>query len=30
MPLLYSEGSRAFIRLQEEIIRHSNNHTIFC
>jgi len=30
MPLLYGEGGRAFIRLQEEIIRHSNDHTIFC
>jgi hypothetical protein len=30
MPLLYGEGSKAFIRLQEEIIRHSNDHTIFC
>jgi hypothetical protein len=30
MPLLYGEGSRAFIRLQEEIIRHHNDHTIFC
>jgi len=29
MPLLYGEGGRAFIRLQEEIIRHSNDHTIF-
>lgn len=30
MPLLYGEGSRAFIRLQEEIIKHDNDHTIFC
>jgi hypothetical protein len=30
MPLLYGEGHRAFIRLQEEIIRHDNDHTIFC
>lgn len=30
MPLLYGEGSKAFIRLQEEIIRTSNDHTIFC
>lgn len=29
MPLLYGEGSRAFLRLQEEIIRRSNDHTIF-
>ena len=30
MPLLYGEGSKAFIRLQEEIIKTSNDHTIFC
>ena len=30
MPLLYGEGPRAFIRLQEEIIRHDNDQTIFC
>lgn len=30
MPLLYGEGSKAFIRLQEEIIKVSNDHTIFC
>jgi hypothetical protein len=30
MPLLYGEGSKAFIRLQEEIIKISNDHTIFC
>ena len=30
LPLLYGEGLKAFIRLQEEIIRHSNDHTIFC
>lgn len=30
MPLLYGEGAKAFIRLQEEIIRVSNDHTIFC
>ncbi|ETS74098.1 hypothetical protein PFICI_13964 [Pestalotiopsis fici W106-1] len=29
MPLLYGEGSKAFIRLQEEIIRHNNDLTIF-
>jgi hypothetical protein len=29
MPLLYGEGSRAFIRLQEEIIKISNDHSIF-
>jgi len=30
MPLLYGEGSRAFIRLQEEIVSRTNDHTIFC
>jgi len=30
MPLLYGEGGRAFIRLQEEIIRHRNDHTLLC
>ena len=30
MPLLYGEGGKAFKRLQEEIVRHSNDHTIFC
>jgi hypothetical protein len=29
MPLLYGEGQKAFIRLQEEIIRVSDDHTIF-
>ena len=30
MPLLYGEGGyRAFVRLQEEIIRHSDDHSIF-
>ena len=29
MPILYGEGSRAFARLQEEIIRSSFDHTIF-
>ncbi|KAK2614193.1 hypothetical protein N8I77_001042 [Diaporthe amygdali] len=28
MPLLYGEGNRAFIRLQEEIIRQSDDHSI--
>lgn len=28
MPLLYGEGQRAFIRLQEEIIRQSDDHSI--
>ncbi|KAI9150386.1 Vegetative incompatibility protein [Paramyrothecium foliicola] len=30
MPLLYGEGSRAFIRLQEEIIKSSSDHSLFC
>lgn len=30
MALLYGEGHRAFLRLQEEIIRVSNDQTIFC
>lgn len=30
MPLLYGEGNKAFTRLQEEIIKTSNDHTIFC
>jgi hypothetical protein len=30
MPLLYGEGHKAFTRLQEEIIKTSNDHTIFC
>ena len=29
MPLVYGEGSRAFFRLQEEIVRHSNDLSIF-
>ncbi|KAI1122718.1 HET-domain-containing protein [Nemania abortiva] len=29
MPLLYGEGSRAFVRLQEEIIRMTYDHSIF-
>ncbi|MCJ1273109.1 hypothetical protein MMC21_000898 [Puttea exsequens] len=29
MPLLYGEGERAFLRLQEEIIKQSDDHTIF-
>lgn len=29
MPLLYGEGSKAFKRLQEEIIRQSSTYTIF-
>ncbi|KAF4998315.1 hypothetical protein FDECE_11832 [Fusarium decemcellulare] len=30
MPLLYGEGKKAFTRLQEEIIKTTNDHTIFC
>ncbi|CAH0025853.1 unnamed protein product [Clonostachys rhizophaga] len=30
MPLLYGEGEKAFTRLQEEIMRVCNDHTIFC
>lgn len=29
MPLLYGEGDNAFIRLQEEIIKRSDDHSIF-
>lgn len=29
MPMLYGEGERSFTRLQEEIIRHSDDHSIF-
>jgi hypothetical protein len=29
IPLLYGEGSRAFIRLQEEILRQTDDETIF-
>jgi hypothetical protein len=29
MPLLYGEGQRAFTRLQEEILRHSDDQSIF-
>lgn len=30
MPLLYGEGPKAFIRLQEEIIKQTPDQTIFC
>ncbi|KAJ3487175.1 hypothetical protein NLG97_g6466 [Lecanicillium saksenae] len=30
LPLLYGEGDKAFTRLQEELIRSSYDHTIFC
>jgi hypothetical protein len=29
MPLLYGEGDRAFIRLQEEILKHSSDQSLF-
>ncbi|KIW36636.1 uncharacterized protein PV06_11148 [Exophiala oligosperma] len=29
MPLLYGEGQRAFVRLQEEIIKYNDDHSIF-
>ncbi|RDA83798.1 hypothetical protein CP532_4609 [Ophiocordyceps camponoti-leonardi (nom. inval.)] len=29
MPLMYGEGERAFIRLQEEIMKMSNDHSLF-
>jgi hypothetical protein len=29
MPMIYGEGQRAFIRLQEEIMRVSNDHSLF-
>ncbi len=29
MPLLYGEGNKAFVRLQEEILKGSDDHTIF-
>jgi hypothetical protein len=29
MPLLYGEGKKAFIRLQEEIMKASDDHTLF-
>jgi hypothetical protein len=29
MPLLYGESHKAFIRLQEEIMKSSDGHTLF-
>jgi len=29
MPMLYGEGEKAFIRLQEEIMKHSDDHCLF-
>ncbi|KAG5664934.1 hypothetical protein KAF25_008668, partial [Fusarium avenaceum] len=30
MPLLYGEGQGAFLRLQEEILKSSDDHSLFC
>lgn len=30
IPLLYGEEEQAFIRLQEEIVKHCDDHIIFC
>ncbi|KAI2470082.1 HET-domain-containing protein [Annulohypoxylon bovei var. microspora] len=30
MPLLYGEGERAFIRLQEEIFKETDDHSLLC
>ncbi|KAL7621474.1 hypothetical protein AAE478_008797 [Parahypoxylon ruwenzoriense] len=30
MPLLYGEGDKAFVRLQEEILRETEDHSILC
>ncbi|KAK3997615.1 heterokaryon incompatibility protein-domain-containing protein [Cladorrhinum sp. PSN332] len=29
MPLIYGEGTRAFLRLQEEIMKYSDDHSLF-
>ncbi|OBZ69938.1 hypothetical protein A0H81_10396 [Grifola frondosa] len=29
MPTIYGEGEQAFVRLQQEIMKHSNDHSIF-
>lgn len=29
MPMLYGEGKKAFLRLQEEIVKNSDDHTVF-
>ncbi|KAL9107740.1 MAG: hypothetical protein Q9227_007362 [Pyrenula ochraceoflavens] len=29
LPMIYGEGEKAFLRLQEEIIKHSDDHSIF-
>lgn len=30
MPLLYGEGERAFLRLQQELIKSNNDRSLFC
>jgi hypothetical protein len=30
MPMLYGEGPKAFVRLQEEILKESEDHSLFC
>ncbi|KAM5354875.1 hypothetical protein ACJ41O_001521 [Fusarium nematophilum] len=30
MPMLYGEGDKAFLRLQEEIMKHSDDESLFC
>ncbi|KAK7960709.1 HET domain-containing protein [Apiospora saccharicola] len=30
MPLLYGEGTQAFVRLQRKIVKARNDHTVFC
>ncbi|KAI5860675.1 HET-domain-containing protein [Durotheca rogersii] len=30
MPLLYGEGDKAFVRLQEEILRETDDHSLLC
>ena len=29
MPLLYGEGKRAFLRLQEQILKHDDDQSVF-
>ncbi|KIM98488.1 hypothetical protein OIDMADRAFT_181845 [Oidiodendron maius Zn] len=29
MPMIYGEGEKAFLRLQEEIMKHSDDHSLF-
>ncbi|KAM0719722.1 hypothetical protein Q7P37_003855 [Cladosporium fusiforme] len=30
MPMIYGEGQKAFVRLQEQIVQTTTDHTIFC